>query len=557
IFHPKKCFALWFTLDLGLNLISHIEDAALSHLSSLTELSLARNRLTNLTDHMFTGLSNLTVLDLSENKINRISLLAFAPLTKLLEVSLWDNHLSSISDIVNIVSFCPLLKSLDLSENPLTTPLSRFSLHSDVFPHLQTLHLASVYNDLQWEVSDETLLKSVRTLDLRLTNFTDETYQLIFQSLESLEKLSLSNVARLNRGLLDGACGIQTLQTLYLIIFTLYLFIFLGWALISLWLQPTPFEQVNFLNDSLLLPCSNLTELDLSVNLLKDLGPSSLQMLTHLSRLNLAMNSLTEVPLTIRNMSSLTSLTLRENSISNLRCLDFSGLHLLKILDLSYNKLTELNSCAFQDLQNLQKLYIEKNKIHIFDSISGITLPNLLVLEANGNYIAELYKGVFRNMTRLTDLDLNSESVLTMDVFPGTFDGLTDLRTLSMSPVCIFDSPSAGVGPQSSSRGRSQLQQVFNLPSLQTLSVTVCDFVCIGLTKDLLQGLDDLKLLSFKSGLIDSETFHHTPRLLRLEIRNAYKWIPVPELFQPLTVLQTLDLSENHLNLWTFSLRLI
>uniref|UniRef100_A0A8C6SFE9 TIR domain-containing protein n=1 Tax=Neogobius melanostomus TaxID=47308 RepID=A0A8C6SFE9_9GOBI len=534
------------TLDLSRNQISLIEDAVFSHLSSLTELNLYLNRLTNLTDHMFTGLSNLTVLRLDYNNISHISELAFAPLIKLQELRLWGNLLSSISDIVKIVSLCPLLTFLDLSKNPLTsfeseqvpfplnitelhlslTPLRRFSLHSDVFPRLQTLRLSDINTDLQWDVSDKAFLKSLRTLDLSETGFSVETYQLIFQSLESLEKLSLSNVD-LNRGLLDGACGIQTLQTLDLSL-----------------------NHIFVLNDSLLLSCSNVTELDLSGNSLKDLGPSSLQMLTRLSRLDLRMNSLTEVPLTIRNMSSLTSLSLSGNSISKLRCLDFSGLHRLKVLDLSYNELTNLNSCVFQDLQSLQELYIERNKIHYFDDRFGITLPNLLVLDASENNIEELQTGVFRNMMCLTDLNLDSESVEVMLLTEGTFDGLTDLRTLSMSPIACYISPPAGVGPQSSSRGRSQLQQVFNLPSLQTLKITVFETHFTDWTKDLLQGLDNLKVLFIKSSFIespDSKMFHHTPHLLNLEIRNTDEWLPGPELFQPLTVLQTLDLSENHL----------
>uniref|UniRef100_A0A8C6U8P4 TIR domain-containing protein n=1 Tax=Neogobius melanostomus TaxID=47308 RepID=A0A8C6U8P4_9GOBI len=474
-------------LDLSNNQISHIEDASFSHLSSLTVLSLIGNKLMELTDHMFTGLSNLTVLNLTENQITFVSEFVFVPLTKLLQLRLRDNRLSSISDIVKVVSFCPLLKFLDLSNNPLSsieseqfpfplniteldlswTLLSRFSLHSDVFPHLQTLYFPFIFNDLQWDVSDQAFLRNLRTLDMSLTDFTNETYQLILQSLDSLEKLSLSNVGRL-----DGAL--------------------FNWS-------------------------------DRS-------------------------------PLTIRNMSSLTSLSLHANKISELRCLDFSGLHLLKILNLSFNKFRDLKSCVFQDLQSLEKLFVQKTSILNLDDCFGKTLPNLLVLDAADNNIEELQRGVFSNMTCLKDLELQTKSVTEMLVYQETFVGLTDLRTLSMSPIFIFDPPSAGVGPRSSSRGRSQLQQVFNLPLLQTLRITVSKDVCVDLTKDLFKGLDDLKVLSWRGCFwnADSKMFHHLPRVFNMEIRRYYVWIPVPELFQPLTVLQTLDLSENHLKSMDF-----
>uniref|UniRef100_A0A8C6V5C6 TIR domain-containing protein n=1 Tax=Neogobius melanostomus TaxID=47308 RepID=A0A8C6V5C6_9GOBI len=410
-------------LNLGENNISHIEDATFSHLLSLIELILSENSLTYLTDHMFTGLSNLTVLDLSKNQITNISEFAFVPLTNLQVLRLQHNHLSSISDIVNIVSLCPLL-NLVLSGNNLTsfesdkfplnitfldlsmTPLSRFSLHSDVFPHLQTLDLSNIHNDLQWDVSDKAFLQSLRTLHLSSTNFTGETYQLIFQSLDLLENLHLRGVDRLDRGLLDWACGIENLQRLDL-----------------------SSNYILVLYDSFLLPCSNLTKLDLSQNSLSKLGTSSLQMLTRLSRLNLGNNLLTKVPRTIRNISSLTTLSLFRNKISNLLCLDFSGLHLLKVLDLSMNELRDLNSCVFQDLQNLQDLNIGNNFFHHLDHSIGETLPKLMNLNADFNFIEELPKGLQTLSLHSNDLSVINERV---------FEALPSLRYLN-----LWDNPFA------------------------------------------------------------------------------------------------------------------
>uniref|UniRef100_A0A8C6TDK2 TIR domain-containing protein n=1 Tax=Neogobius melanostomus TaxID=47308 RepID=A0A8C6TDK2_9GOBI len=477
------------TLDLGSSEIAHIADAAFSHLSSLSELSLFDNRLTNLTDHMFTGLSNLTVLRLGCNNISHISELAFAPLTKLQTLDLSINPLTSLES----EQFPLTITYLDLSY----TSLSRFTLHSDVFPHLQTLKLGGIYSDLHWDVSDKAFLKSLRTLSLSQTQFSAETYQLIFQSLDSLKDLDLSQVYTLDIVPLDRACRIDTLQKLSL-----------------------SNNYILVLKDSLLLPCSNLTELDLSINYLTELAASSLQMFTRLSWLNLRRTGLTEVPQTIRNMSSLTSLTLRDNSISKLRCLDFSGLRLLKFLNLSENKIRELNSCVFQDLQNLQELNIAKNLIQTFDDSFGTALPSLLVLNAARNHIY------------------------------GAFDGLTNLRTLSISPVTIIYSPSPGVGPQSSFRGRSGLQTFFNLPSLQKLDLTVPDSIRFLWLKDFLKGLGDLEVLSLQHCFYGSptpEAFCHTPHLLQLEIRKSQFWLPNQKLFQPLSVLQTLDLSENGL----------
>uniref|UniRef100_A0A8C6TF66 TIR domain-containing protein n=1 Tax=Neogobius melanostomus TaxID=47308 RepID=A0A8C6TF66_9GOBI len=438
----------------------------------------------------FSGLSELQTLDLGSSEIAHIADAAFS-------------HLSSLSEL----SFY--------------TSLSRFTLHSDVFPHLQTLKLGGIYSDLHWDVSDKAFLKSLRTLSLSQTQFSAETYQLIFQSLDSLKDLDLSQVYTLDIVPLDRACRIDTLQKLSL-----------------------SNNYILVLKDSLLLPCSNLTELDLSINYLTELAASSLQMFTRLSWLNLRRTGLTEVPQTIRNMSSLTSLTLRDNSISKLRCLDFSGLRLLKFLNLSENKIRELNSCVFQDLQNLQELNIAKNLIQTFDDSFGTALPSLLVLNAARNHIVKLQNNVFRRMTLLTNLDLQAESAL-VSVEYGAFDGLTNLRTLSISPVTIIYSPSPGVGPQSSFRGRSGLQTFFNLPSLQKLDLTVPDSIRFLWLKDFLKGLGDLEVLSLQHCFYGSptpEAFCHTPHLLQLEIRKSQFWLPNQKLFQPLSVLQTLDL---------------
>uniref|UniRef100_A0A8C6V903 TIR domain-containing protein n=1 Tax=Neogobius melanostomus TaxID=47308 RepID=A0A8C6V903_9GOBI len=420
------------SLDISSNKIRSIQQNDFSGFTELQMLNLGENNISHIEDLILSEnrLSNLTVLDLSKNQITNISEFAFVPLTNLQVLRLQHNHLSSISDIVNIVSLCPLL-NLVLSGNNLTsfesdkfplnitfldlsmTPLSRFSLHSDVFPHLQTLDLSNIHNDLQWDVSDKAFLQSLRTLHLSSTNFTGETYQLIFQSLDLLENLHLRGVDRLDRGLLDWACGIENLQRLDL-----------------------SSNYILVLYDSFLLPCSNLTKLDLSQNSLSKLGTSSLQMLTRLSRLNLGNNLLTKVPRTIRNISSLTTLSLFRNKISNLLCLDFSGLHLLKVLDLSMNELRDLNSC------------------------------------------------------------------------------------------------------------------VFTLPSLQRLKITKIDPSCSRWPQDILQGSDALEELSLWLSVCespDSKMFRHMPHLSNLEIKGGKNWLPVPELFKPLTVLKTLVLYLNGL----------
>ncbi|KAK7880369.1 hypothetical protein WMY93_032999 [Mugilogobius chulae] len=78
--------------------------------------------------------------------------------------------------------------------------------------------------------------------------------------------------------------------------------------------------------------CSQLIALYFTVNELKDVAPDALHKLTRLSFLHFGFNDLTSVPLTIRNMSSLTFLSLETNSIRKLHCEDFSNLQLLTVV---------------------------------------------------------------------------------------------------------------------------------------------------------------------------------------------------------------------------------
>uniref|UniRef100_A0A3B4A9S5 TIR domain-containing protein n=1 Tax=Periophthalmus magnuspinnatus TaxID=409849 RepID=A0A3B4A9S5_9GOBI len=528
------------TLHLGSNQISHIESGTFLYSSALTQLSLSENELTVLTKDMFDGLSSVNFLHLGINQIQFIPKDAFGPLTKLRELHLPNNNLNQISDIVNILVSCPMLQVLNLRKNHLisfesdrfpfplnitdldlgSNPLRKFTLHQNVFPHLKSLSLSPLRLDLEWDVSDDSFLQNLRTLDLSSTDFAFETYKLIFQSVASLEDLALRVVKTLlARGLLDFACKIPSLRKLDL-----------------------RANALSVLSDSLLQQCSDVTHLDLSGNSLSVMSQSSLQTLRRLSWLNLNTNALTQVPVAVRNMSTLTFLSIAKNDLKKLECSDFLGLQRLTELILTNNRLTDLNSCVFQDLLNLKILYIDQNLLYTFDKQFSVTMRKLLVLNAKGT-IGLLQKGVFQNMTHLRVLAVGKGAFID----DGAFEGLTDLRYLSYSPMFNTET---GAGLESASGWRSLSQQFSNMPSLQILVITLPFSMCPVLPRDVLQGLNNLT--SFSSSRFfckpHPEMFLFAPRLLNLEITDNEQWqSPDPKILTPLRDLRKLDLSENHL----------
>ncbi|XP_055019399.1 toll-like receptor 13 [Boleophthalmus pectinirostris] len=443
------------TLDLIHCNISHIEDEAFSDLSALTILMLDKNHLTLLTDNMFKGLSNLSSLSLTTNKITSISKSAFKPLNKLDTLDLSRNYLIQYSDIVHIYLHCPsletlylrfnkftsfeanklplsVLKTLSLEGNNLTlfdtenstfqfltlrelnldsTPLRRLSVHSDVFPHLKSLSLTNVSASvIEWDVSDKYFFRNLTHLNLKDTNFTIETYQLLFQMVDSVYNLNLENIGSFlfDKSLLDFACSIPSLTMLQL-----------------------RFNHIAILNDSLLQSCSNLKRVDLSCNSMTDLTDTSLQMLTQLITLNLDENQLSRIPVAIRNLTTLKYLFLDSNHISELQCSDFTHLSLLTELSLHNNVISKLDSCFFQTLTNLNILDVSINHLVQLDGAFDGTLHKLKGLDVSRNNIVWLHKGIFRDMSSLTFLNLESIGVTSVE--GGVFEGLYNLTDLFLS----------------------------------------------------------------------------------------------------------------------------
>lgn len=532
------------------NVISQIDDDAFVDLSILTDLDLSINELTNLSDHMFKGLSSLLHLYLEGNHIESISKSAFEPLKSLQEVDLSGNNLAQMSDIVQVLQQVPLLKVLDLRDNQIISfesdellfplvnmtnfdvnseSLERYSVHSDVFPRLKSLDFTNIGPEFEWDVPNKTFLKSVTRLDLSKTQITIDTRRLILQSLESIEELHLGGFEKSSdKDLLDSACVIPSLQRLHL-----------------------NNNEIFILNDTLLQSCTNLTELTLERNSLRALTEHSLRTLTQLTTLTIQDNLLSEVPPAVRNISTLTFLSLQSNQIKQLGCSDFLNLSSMTELNLGYNHITKLSSCAFKDLQSLSRLNVENNFLGQLDDRFGVSLPNLVLFNANKNNIASLQKGTFQNMSSLTDLSLKSVGVTIIK--DGALEGLLNLKTLTFSPFSVHDDTFLGLAQLESLVlvvSSSFELHFINLPLLQELTIKKRSLGVFVWTKCPLIGLDNLRVFSSDSLICDTphpDTFRYTPRLLTLQMINCDEVRPGPELFQPVTDLQVLDLSHNKL----------
>uniref|UniRef100_A0A8C6U4A7 TIR domain-containing protein n=1 Tax=Neogobius melanostomus TaxID=47308 RepID=A0A8C6U4A7_9GOBI len=551
---PKSATSLSFFYN-KIERIRQTDLTAFTDLSAVTDLMLGFNKLTALRDETFKGLNNLTTLYLNGNQIISISKFAFEPLKELQILYMGSNNLFQMSDIVNIVLHCPDLKNISLDHNNLTSfesdlfpvpllnlmkldldsnPLKKFSVHLNVFPNLETLELLGEGSDFDYSVSDGALT-SVRSLILYETKLPLPTYKLIFQSVDSLENLYLSDShLESDKGLLEMACEIPTLQKLDSVDYS-----------------------IPILNESILQSCTNLTELHLQYNSMSDLTESSLQMLTRLTRLTINQNQLSRIPLTIRNMSTLTFLSFEDNLITELHCLDFTNLPSLTELNLKSNRIFKLETCVFQDLRNLKVLEIQNNFLTTLSDTFGSTLKHLVTLNADGNNFRWFQRGTFQNLPALREL--NVKSVREIIVEDGAFMGLKEIKSLSYSPsnydigsftslqqlekLAMFLTFPAHIKEQTNK------ELSVNLPSLQELSLVIEKSACFSWTHSLLKGLSNLKTLTFENYCcrdFDEDKSLYLPQLINLHFINCDLFNKGPKLFLSLTDLKVLDLTNSH-----------
>uniref|UniRef100_A0A8D2BBS4 Leucine rich repeats and immunoglobulin like domains 1 n=1 Tax=Sus scrofa TaxID=9823 RepID=A0A8D2BBS4_PIG len=179
-------------------------------------------------------------------------------------------------------------------------------------------------------------------------------------------------------------------------------------------------------------------------------------------------------------------------------------------LNLSYNKLSEIDPAGFEDLPNLQEVYLSNNELaaipslgpassHIVSlflqhnrirSVEGSQLKaylSLEVLDLSSNNITEIRSTCFPHGLPLKELNLASNRISTLE--SGAFDGLSrSLLTLRLSKNRITQLP----------------VKAFKLPRLTQLDLNRNRIRLIeGLT---FQGLDSLEVLKLQRNNISKLT---------------------------------------------------
>jgi len=113
--------------------------------------------------------------------------------------------------------------------------------------------------------------------------------------------------------------------------------------------------------------------------------------------------NLTDIP---RNLSSALGLSLRDNSLTELREGQLPGPSQLTWLYLDHNSIGAVEEGAFERLRRLKELDLSSNRIPALPNGTFRPLPNLRILDLSSNRLQALEPDLFLGLRKLTNLHL-------------------------------------------------------------------------------------------------------------------------------------------------------
>ncbi|CAH1974718.1 unnamed protein product [Acanthoscelides obtectus] len=440
----------------------------------LEEIFLSYNNIRSIGQHTFVHLPHLQQLHLDDNKIESLERRAFMNLEQIKRLNLKGNKISSIS--YEAFQNLPNLEDLDLSFNQLKT----FDfMMLDQVGTLSIFKVNASYNKLtdlminvplQFEGGSNLggVHSNIRILDLSHNNITLISKQ-FFRPIElSLTHLYLSHNSIWN-ATKDVFGSMRHLQWLDISSNGMYEMDFDMFRNTKrLQVLIASHNRIADIPNDLFRFLSYLRLVDFSHNRLRFL-PDSLFREEGLERLDVSHNLLSKLPLNSMSVAaamSLCELDLSWNSISSLAHGGLlSRFKNLNVLDLSYNRLAQIDAGTFKGLPRLSNLDLSHNSqlalehnglsfqgleyslLHLdLDNVSltmvpSLPTPNLATLSLAHNSLPTVPPEMATNMTNLQSLNLNHNDLTAV---PIVTHSLLELRYFSMAanPVTFLSNTS-------------------------------------------------------------------------------------------------------------------
>ncbi|KRT80569.1 hypothetical protein AMK59_7610 [Oryctes borbonicus] len=430
--------------------------------SKLEAIYFSFNNIKSIQQHTFVDLTSLEQLHLDDNRIENLERRAFMNLGNLKRLNLKGNRISTIS--YEAFQNLPELEDLDMSYNSIN------SFEFSAFDQVGTLSMFRVnvsHNKIKelsvnfsFTFSHESgvggLHSNIKVLDISHNNITSISKQYFQPAVLSLTHLYLSHnkIANATKDVFGNIPHLQVLDVSHNQLVEIDFDTF----------RNTKNLQVLYISHNNIVEVSNdlfrsllkLRIVDFSNNNLRSL-PDNLFREEGLESLDLSHNQLNRMhlaSLTSSAASTLCELDLSWNGISSITHGDaFAKFKSLSWLDLSYNRLIQIDDAVFSSLPRLSSLNlshntqlllesgrtfdgIEDSLLHLaLDNVSltyvpELLLPSLISLSLAYNALPTVPPEMAANISSLQRLNLNSND---LSAVPVITHSLTQLRQLLMS----------------------------------------------------------------------------------------------------------------------------
>uniref|UniRef100_A0A9L0JAA6 Leucine rich repeat containing 70 n=1 Tax=Equus asinus TaxID=9793 RepID=A0A9L0JAA6_EQUAS len=232
----------------------------------------------------------------------------------------------------------------------------------------------------------------------------------IFEGLSNLRNLYLQSnqVSFVPRGVFNDLVSVQYLNLRRNRLTVLGSGTFVG--MIALRVLDLSNNKILRISDSGFQHLGNLDSLYLEGNNLTKVPSNTFEVLKSLKRLSLSHNHIEAIhPFAFKGLVNLEYLILKNSRIKNVTRDGFSGINNLKHLILSHNDLENLNSDTFSLLKNLIYLKLDRNRIISIDDDTFENMgASLKILNLSFNNLTDLHPRVLKPLSSLTHLQANS-----------------------------------------------------------------------------------------------------------------------------------------------------
>ena len=305
------------------------------------------------------------------------------------------------------------------------------------------------------------------------------------------------------------------------------------------------------------LDIANITRLEVRINFLTDV-PEFIKVFTNLEILSLSDNKLQIIADGLPVLEKLEQFHATGNKIRSFDDLDLSKMPNLRCLHIGDNLIIDFTADLDVQLIHLEEIYLQENQIVTLSpdfcgNLSSLKVVNLSKNNLNALAIVE----PFSNCSTLKSLDLSFNNI--KDIKPDSFHGLASLQELNLGGTNLVEVPSLSFSPLkallklSISHNDISVVRRDSLHNLHTLTDLTMSFTNKKLTieEGAFNELSKLKNLDFGNnpGLnISTDELRALTQLEHISLNTCNLTTWVGEIFMNFSALQRLDMSSNPLN---------